>query len=268
MSEAVANSNTGERLQVQVGALDNYVMPVWHVMRRELGAYFNTAIGYVFLIIFTLAIRYLFIGNLFIDGVAEMRAFFDWFPFLFLFYIPAISMRLWAEERKLGTLELLMTLPIRTWQAVLGKFLAGLMFVGITLFFTFDIPASLYGLRGSGPGPDFGPIIGGYMGAMVLAMVYLSMGAFASSLTGDQIVAFVYAVGLNIVAYFVSFPEFLNLIRELLNPRWAETVQQFGVIHHFNSICRGVVDSRDIIYALSVTGFFLFLNVLIVDRRR
>ena len=256
-----------DRARPEVSALNNYVMPIFHVMRRELGAYFNTAIGYVFLVMFTLVVRALYLKDLFLNGEADMRYFFGSLPFLFLIYIPAISMRLWAEERKIGTLELLLTFPVRAWQTVLGKFLAGLAFVTITLLLTTDIPAALYWLRGTGPGPDFGPIMGGYLGALMLAMIYLSAGAFASSLTSDQIVAFVYGISIGFVLYFAGQPDFIAFLKEL-DPRLPEVVQQFGVIYHFDSICRGVVDSRDVLYAVSVTMMFLFFNVLVVERRR
>jgi ABC-2 type transport system permease protein len=149
------------------------------VMRRELGAYFNTPIGYVFIVFFLLVTCWRFADVVFIENSAEMREFFGFLPLIFLFFVPAISMRLWAEERKLGTLELLMTMPIKTWQAVLGKFLAGMVFIIVTLALTLHIPLLLKILGN----PDPGPIIGGYLGAIVMGMIYLSIGSFASSLT-------------------------------------------------------------------------------------
>lgn len=238
------------------------------VTRRELGAYFNTPIGYVFVVFFLVLSCALYVQlALFVEGLADMRGFFSFLPLLFLFFIPSVSMRLWAEERKSGTLELLLTFPIRTWHAVLGKFLAGTIFLAITMALTVHIPIVLWMLSAQGAGPDMGPLIGGYLGAMFLGMVYLAAGSFASSLTSDQIVAFVIGASLNGLLFLISFPMIVNWIRDY-SPRLAGTVSSFGVGYHFESISRGVVDTRDILYALSVCAFFLFLNVLVIERRR
>lgn len=241
---------------------------LYSIMRRELAAYFNTPIGYVFVVFFLVLSCALFVTlNLFVEGVAEMRGFFSFLPILFLFFIPSISMRLWAEERKAGTLELLLTFPIRTWHAVLGKFFAGVVFLCVALLLTLHLPIVLWLLSAQGAGPDIGPIIGGYLGTIFLGMVYLAVGSFASSLTSDQIVAFVIGASLNGLLFLISFPMIVNWIRDF-SPRLAVTVSSFGVGHHFESISRGVVDSRDLVYALTVCGFFLFLNVLVIERRR
>ena len=238
------------------------------ILRRELGAYFNTPIGYVFIVFFLVLTCWFYVVGVFTQGTAEMRSYFSLLPLFFLFFVPAISMRLWAEERKLGTLELLMTFPLRTWQAVLGKFLSGMLFLGITMALSFHLPLTLWLLSPpNGPGPDFGPIMGGYLGAMVLGMVYLSVGAFASSLTSDQIVAFVIGISINFVFFLMGYQPFLDWLRDF-GPSLASNVERFGVNYHFESISRGVVDTRDVIYALSVSGFFLFLNVLVLERRR
>lgn len=241
---------------------------VLSIARRELGAYFNTTIGYVFIVFFLVYSCYLYVQfHMFVEGVAEMRNYFNQLPMLYLFFIPAISMRLWAEERKAGTLELLLTFPVRTWHAVLGKFLAGVAFLVVTLALTLHIPAVLWALSTSGAGPDTGPLIGGYLGALFLGMVYLAVGSFASSLTSDQIVAFVIGASLNGLLFLISFPLIVNWVRDI-HPDLAATISSFGVGHHFESIARGVVDTRDIVYALTVCGFFLFLNVLVIERRR
>jgi ABC-2 type transport system permease protein len=238
------------------------------VMRRELGAYFNTPIGYVFMIAFLVLSSFLYVKSIFISGAADMREYFFWLPILFLVFIPGIAMRLWSEERKLGTLEVLLTMPLQTWQAVLGKFLAGMVFLFITMLLTLHLPLALKLLAPvNSPGPDFGPIIGGYMGTMILGMIYLSVGSFASSLTSDQIVAFIVGISINAVLLLISIPEFVFWVREY-SPNAAVELQRFGILHHFESIGRGVVDTRDIIYALSMSGLFLFLNILVIERRR
>lgn len=240
----------------------------WTILRRELGAYFNTPIGYVFMIFFLGVSCWMYVLRLFSEGIAEMRMWFGLLPFLFLIFIPAVSMRLWAEERKQGTLELLMSFPVRTWQAVLGKFLAGVLFLAITLALTVQLPAALWLLSpAKGPGVDFGPIIGGYLGAMMLGMVYLAIGGFASSLTRDQIVAFVVGMSICFFFYLLAYDPFLDVIRDF-SPTAAARLERFGVGYHFESIARGVVDIRDIVYALTVSGLFLFLTVLVIERRR
>lgn len=235
--------------------------PTLSITKRELGAYFNTPIGYVFIIFFLLLTCYLYIQKLFMTNVADMREYFGSLTFMFLFFIPAISMRLWAEERKLGTLELLMTMPIKTWQAVLGKYLAGLVVVALMLTLTLHIPLVL-GLLGN---PDPGPIIGGYLGAMVLGMVYLAIGAFASSLTSDQIVAFIIAIFINFMFWLLGYAAMW--VKDF-SVTVANIIERFGVDYHFESIARGVVDTRDIIYAVTISGLFLLLNILIIERRR
>jgi ABC-2 type transport system permease protein len=232
-------------------------------MRRELGAYFNTWIGYVFIIFFLLVSCWKYADVIFIENTADMRDFFGMLPLLFLIFVPAISMRLWSEERKLGTLEVLMTMPVKTWQAVLGKFLAGFLFIAVTMALTLHIPIVLKILGN----PDFGTIFGGYAGALMMGMIYLSIGAFASSLTADQIVAFVIAVSISLIFFLIGEPSTLEWIKDF-SPRVAGVIERFGIFYHFASISRGVVDSRDIIYAVTMTGLFLLLNILVIERRR
>lgn len=236
----------------------------YSVFRREFASYFNTPIGYVFMAFFLLVTKALFVSTIFTNGSADMRGYFGLMPIFFLFFIPAISMRLWSEERKLGTLEWLLTLPLNAWQAVVGKYLAGLAFIAVFLMLTADVPIFMY-LYGN---PDIGPIIGGYLGTMVLGMVYLAIGAFASSLTADQIVAFVVAVAISFIFFLMGYGPVLDWLKDIFGSNFTAGVQQFGIEFHFESICRGVVDSRDVIYAVSMSGVFLFLNYLIVDHRR
>jgi ABC-2 type transport system permease protein len=200
---------------------------------------------------------------LFINGTAELRDYFGHLPFFLMLFAPAIAMRLWSEERKLGTLEILLTLPIKTWQVVLAKWLAALAFLAVILLLTFPLPLALY-LLGN---PDSGPIIGGYLGSLILGMVYLAAGSFASSLTGDQIVAFVVGFSINLIFFLMGYSDLLDWIKDF-SPQLSGLVERFGIQYHFESVTRGVVDSRDIIYALTVAGFFLFLNTLVLERKR
>jgi len=233
------------------------------ILRRELGAYFNTLIGYVIITFFLLLTCWFYVGELFLRGTAEMRQYFNLMPLFLLIFVPAISMRLWAEERKLGTLELLLTLPVKTWQAVLGKYLAGLIFLIVMLLLSCHLPITLRVLGN----PDPGHIVSGYLGAIVLGMIYLSIGAFASALTSDQIVAFIIGISISFVFFLMGQQDVLSWLKDW-SPAVAQVVERFGVGYHFESITRGVLDTRDIIYALTVTGLFLFLNMLVIDRRR
>ncbi len=192
----------------------------YSVFRREFASYFNTPIGYVFMAFFLLVTKALFVSTIFTNGSADMRGYFGLMPIFFLFFIPAISMRLWSEERKLGTLEWLLTLPLNAWQAVVGKYLAGLAFIAVFLMLTADVPIFMY-LYGN---PDIGPIIGGYLGTMVLGMVYLAIGAFASSLTADQIVAFVVAVAISFIFFLMGYGPVLDWLKDIFGSNFTAGV--------------------------------------------
>lgn len=231
---------------------------------KEFRTYIRTPIAFVFMTVFLVVMGWLFfwVGSrtFFQRGVLEMRGFFGNIPFVFLFFIPAISMRMWAEEKKLGTMEILLTLPLREWEVVLGKFLAGFTLLIATLFFTLPIPVML-GLVGR---PDFGPIWGGYLGVVFLGAAYLAIGLFASSLTENQIVAFILAVVLCFVLYI-----FGHLTLQGILPSSLESfVFKMSLYSHYESIQRGVLDTRDIFYYLSIILFFLFLNVRVIQGRR
>jgi ABC-2 type transport system permease protein len=230
------------------------------IFKREFASYFNSPIAFIYLTVFLGLSSWLFLKGFFVIGEASMRPFFGLVPWIFLFFIPAVTMRLWAEEKKVGTMELLMTLPVTDAEAVLGKFLASFVFLLLSLALTFVLPIVVAGLGD----PDPGQMVGGYLGCVLLGAAYLSMGLFISSLTENQIVAFIVSVvaifGLFILgADFVLFgiPDYLVPVFSFL-----------GLGGHFDSISRGVVDSRDLLYYFSVIGFFLYLNVKSVQARR
>jgi ABC-2 type transport system permease protein len=236
------------------------------ILRRELGAYFNTPIAYVVIFVYLVISGAFYVHFGFSSQAGDLRAFFEWQPLVMALLIPALTMRLWSEERQLGTLELLMTLPVRTWQAVAGKFLAATAFLVVMLLFTMHLPIFL-GFFSNPPGPDWGTVVGGYLGCLAMGMMYIAIGLFASSLTRDQIVALIIGLAICILLWLIGFPVFVSMIREF-SAEVAVWVQNFSIVPHFESISRGVLDTRDLVYVVSVGGFFLLLTNLVMERRR
>jgi len=236
------------------------VKNTWTITRKEFRSYFDSPVAYIYITFFLMLSSWLFLRGFFLVGQASMRGFFGILPWLLLFFVPAATMRLWAEEKKLGTIELLMTLPVKDHEVVLGKFLASFFFLTVTLALTFSLPI-LISVLGD---PDGGAIWGGYIGAVLLGASFLAIGLFVSSLTENQIVAFIIGITL-IFAFFIVSEEFV-----LYNaPRPLVPILKFlGLGAHYDSIGRGVIDSRDVIYYLSVIGFFLFLNVRSIESRK
>lgn len=226
------------------------------VFRRELSAYFNAAIAYIFIIVFILLNGGLYMTQFFLIGLADMRPFFLLLPFILCVFLPAVTMRLWAEEKKGNTLELLLTFPMATHELVIGKFLAGLVFYGAALASTFTIPVMLKFLGA----PDFGAIGGGYIGAFLLGAFFLAIGIFISGLCRDQIVAFILAMVICF-GIFLAGTEFMASSIDSWVPGFGSLLRQFiGAAGHFESFARGVVDNRDVIYFLTGTVIFLVLN--------
>lgn len=228
------------------------------IFRREFRSYFNSPVAYVVIIVFLSIIGWFFTSNMFLFNVASMRVFFELVPLVFLFFVPAITMRLIAEEKKTGTLELLTTKPVLDAEIVLGKFLAAWALLAVTL-----LPTLLYaltmGLLGS---LDPGPVITGYIGLLLMGAVYIAIGIFASSLTENQIVAFIVSF-LLILALFLM-DKVLMYVPEAL----ASTMEFLSIDYHFSNIARGVIDSRDILYFASLLGFSLYLATLSLERRK
>ncbi len=235
------------------------------VMRRELASYFATPLAYVFLVIFLVlqgALTFS-IGNFFSRGQADLQPFFTFLPWVFMLLVPAITMRLWAEERRLGTVELLLTLPIRLGEAVVGKFLAAWIFCGIALCltFTFWITVNILGR------PDNGVIAAGYIGAFLVTGAYLAIGATMSAVTKNQVIAFVLGVAGCFVFSLASSP----VVAEFLNtntPALADIARRISVGDRFMSFTRGVIGLRDLVFFASFIGFFLFLNTVVIDHRK
>ncbi|OGQ70189.1 MAG: hypothetical protein A3F82_08290 [Deltaproteobacteria bacterium RIFCSPLOWO2_12_FULL_44_12] len=223
------------------------------IAKRELKAYFATPIAYVFLITFLGVVHWLFLRNFFLIGQNNLRPFFSFMPWIYLFFVPAIAMGKWAEERKQGTIELLFTMPLKAVDVLIGKFLAGLGLIAIALFFTFPLLVTIIWLGDV----DAGPIIGGYLGLLFMGGAYLSIGLWVSSLTDNQIIAFI----LGVVACFGLLIIGESFATMDLPTSLTSFLQYLGLATHFDSIGRGVIDSKDILYYLSVIGIFLFFNL-------
>jgi ABC-2 type transport system permease protein len=230
------------------------------IFKREFKGYFASPIAYIYLTAFIVLINWLYMRGFFLINQASLRSLFSILPWIFLLFVPAVTMRLWAEERKLGTLEILMTLPVKDVEVVMGKFLASYAFLSLSILLTLPIPLTLTILGN----PDGGQIIGGYLGTILLGGAYLAIGLFASSLTENQIIAFI----IGILLCFVLFIIGEQLVLFALPSFFVPIFEYLGLGSHFNSIGRGVLDSRDLIYYISIIGFFLFLNVRALESKR
>lgn len=230
------------------------------IFRRELKSYFNSPVAYIVILAFIGVTHWLFLRTFFLSNQSTLRPFFSLLPWIFLFLGPAITMRAWAEEKKLGTIEILMTFPVRERDAVLGKFLAALVFLVTALCLTISLPLTVMAVGH----PDTGPILGGYLGACLLGGAYLAIGLFASSLTENQIVAFILAIVMCFALLIIGE----DFVLFSMPPALAPLCAWLGLGTHFESIGRGVIDARDIVYYLSIIGFFLFLNQLTLENRK
>ncbi|MBF0176316.1 MAG: ABC-2 transporter permease [Magnetococcales bacterium] len=239
---------------------------VAHVFRREMSGYFTTPIAYVFLVIF-LVLSGVFtfqLGHFFPRGQADLVAFFTYHPWLYLFLIPALTMRLWAEERKSGSIELLLTLPIRAVEAVLGKFFAAWCFATMALGLTFPLWLVVNYLGN----PDNGVILASYVGSILLAGGFLAMGASLSAMTRNQVIAFVVTVTAGLGFVLSGHPVVLGFLEGWTPLVIRETVASFSFLTHFSHISKGVIDLRDAIYFGSLIAFWLYVNVLVLELRR
>jgi len=233
------------------------------IARRELTAYFSTPLAYVFLVAFVASAgaATFYFGGFMERRQADLTPFFDFHPWLYLVFIPAVGMRLWAEERRQGTSELLMTLPVTAWQAVLGKFLAAWAFVGIALALTFPIWISVNYL-GS---PDNGVILAGYVASLLMAGALVAVTSFASSLTNSQVIAFVLGVVASFLLLMSGLPLVLNLFTGWAPQYVVDLVASFSLLTHFDAVARGVLDMRSIVFFASLILLFLFLNRQVVE---
>jgi len=236
------------------------------IFRRELASYFATPLAYVFIVIFLLlagAFTF-YLGGFYDRGQADLDPFFNFLPWLYLFLIPAIAMRLWAEERKSGSIELLMTLPVTLPQAVLGKFLAAWAFAAIALALTFPLWITVNYLGA----PDNGAILAAYIGSLLMAGGFLAIGSCMSALTRNQVIAFILAVVVCFLFTLSGFPLVLDFFRGWAPQVFVDAIGSLSFLSHFQSIAKGVIDLRDIVYFALVIGFWLAATAIVLDMKK
>ncbi len=236
------------------------------VFRRELASYFATPLATVFIVIFLFAMGAFtfYLGGFYDSGQASLAIFFSFHPWLYLFLIPAIAMRLWAEERKSGTLELLLTLPIPLNAAVVGKFLAAWVFAGIALALTFPMWITVNFL-GS---PDNGVILASYLGSWLMAGGYLAIGSAVSAGTNHQVIAFVVSVVISFLFTIAGAPLVMDTLSAILPIELQNTISSFSFLTHFNAIMAGVIDLRDLVFFGTLIAFFLYVTSVLIDLRK
>jgi ABC-2 type transport system permease protein len=239
---------------------------VWPVFKREFAAYFATPLAYVFIVIFLFAMGAFtfYIGHFYDNGIADLTVFFGYHPWLYLFLVPAIAMRLWAEERRTGTMELLLTLPISIRAAVVGKFLAAWAFTGVALALTFPIWITVNYLGN----PDNGVILASYVASFLMAGGYLAIGACISAATSNQVIAFIVGVAVCFLFTVSGAPIVIDFFQAWAPLVLVNAISSFSFLTHFASIAAGVIDLRDVVYFLSLIALFLTANVVIIDLKK
>jgi ABC-2 type transport system permease protein len=239
---------------------------IWIVFKRELAGYFMTPIAYVFIVIFLFlsGVFAFYLGDFFGRGQADLEPFFRFHPWLYLFLIPALAMRLWAEERRSGTIELLLTLPITMTQAVVGKFLAAWAFTGIALALTFPMWLTVNYL-GS---PDNGVIFASYLASLLMAGAFLAIGECLSCLTKNQVIAFVISVVVCLLFVLSGYPLVLDFFNGWAPRFLVEAISSFSFLSHFTAITRGVLNLSDVVYFASLIAFWLFASVVLIELRK
>ncbi len=240
--------------------------PIRTIARRELSGYFASPVAFVFIVIFLLLAGFFtfMVAGFFERGEANLNPFFVWHPWLYLFLVPAVGMRMWSEERRLGTIELLLTMPVTPWQAIVGKFLASWAVVALALLLTFPIIITVNYLGD----PDNGVIFASYLGSLLMAGSYLAISAMTSAMTRNQVVSFILSVVLSLFLILAGYPPVTDLLTQWASPWFVEGVAAFSVMTHFESIKKGVIDSRDVLYFLSIIVFALFTTGVIIRAHR
>lgn len=238
------------------------------IARRELGAYFSSPVAYVFIVIFLLMTGFFtfMLGQFFDRGQASLDAFFTWHPWLYLFLVPATGMRLWSEERRLGTLELLLTMPVTPLQAILGKFIASWLFLGIALVLTFPLVMTVNYLGA----PDNGVIFCGYVGSFLLAGAFLAITCATSALSRSQVVSFIISVVICFGLVLAGFEPMVEFLRSVLgfDSTIVDVIASFSVVTHFINFQKGVIAAADVVFFGSLIAFALFVTTVIIRNLR
>jgi ABC-2 type transport system permease protein len=247
---------------VRVAAMGNVTV----IARRELAGYFSTPVAYVFIVIFLAMAGTLtfYVGGFFERGQASLASFFMFHPWLYLFLIPAVSMRLWAEERKTGTVELMMTMPLTTGAAVVGKFLAAWAFVTVAILLTIPMWITVLILGD----PDNGAIFAGYLGSILMAGAFLAIGSCMSALTRNQVVAFILTAAVCFIFTMSGLPLVLEAVRAVFPDLLVQTVASMSFLSHFETMSKGVITLANVVFFASVIGFWLFATVVIIDAEK
>lgn len=242
------------------------LVSVLNVMRRELSGYFSTPVAWVFIVIFLVmsGVFTFYIGSFYERGMADLAPFFQFHVWLYLFLVPAIAMRLWAEERRSGTIELLLTLPLTTWQAVLGKFLAAWAFLGLALLLTFPVWLTVNYLGN----PDNGIIVAAYIGSWLMAGGFLAIGSCMSAITRNQVVAFILSVVVCFGFLLSGLPMVMNLFTDWAPQSLLDVIADFSFLAHFAAISKGVIDVRDLVYFGLMITFWLLTNTIILEIKK
>ena len=236
------------------------------IFKRELGSYFATPLAYVFIVIF-LIVSSIFtfnIGGFYETGQADLQVFFNFHPWLYLFFVPAIAMRLWAEELRSGTVELLLTLPIKLSEAVLGKFLAAWVFIGITLLLTLPLWITVNYLGD----PDNGIIFASYLGSWLMSGAFLAIGSCMSATTQNQVIAFILTISLCFIFIVTGFPMMLAMVSSWLPSGMVDLIASMSFLTHFNAISRGVLDFRDLLFFLIMMTGWLFATAIVIEKKK
>jgi ABC-2 type transport system permease protein len=236
------------------------------IIKRELAGYFGSPVAYVFLVIFLVLCGFFtfYVSHFYEQEQADLRAFFEWHPWIFLFLVPAVGMRLWADERRTGTIELILTLPVTLSEVIVGKFIAAWLFIGLGLFLTFPLVLTVSYLGD----PDLGAVFCAYVGSFLLAGAYLSVGSMTSSMTRNQVISFILSVIICLFLVLAGWPPVIEILSGW-SPQWLiNVISGFSFMPHFQSMERGVLDLRDIIYYISVIFFMLFSNGVVLQNRK
>jgi ABC-2 type transport system permease protein len=236
------------------------------VFKREFAAYFATPLAYVFIVIYLFAMGAFtfYVGRFYDNGIADLSVFFGYHPWLYLFLVPAVGMRLWADERRTGTVELLLTLPVPIWATVLGKFLAAWAFIAVALALTFPIWITVNVLGD----PDNGVIVASYIGSLLMAGGYLAISAAISASTDNQVIAFVVSVAVCFLFTIAGAALVIDFFALWAPVILVNTISSFSFLTHFQAITSGVIDLRDLIFFASLIALFLAVNVVLIDLKK